>query len=137
MYMFTDEGTKKTSWGRRYNYNSHLPMYVSGNVYFNGAKPYKKEMKNCVDTKNKVYIKLVEENGHYKIDTNLYEFLPELDIEFVSTEMLGQAFEPEQKFENPDGSPIRIEEDYFGVRRSQHPTPGPFECAADLGRYLV
>ena len=137
MYMFTDEGTKKTSWGRRYNYNSHLPMYVSGNVYFNGAKPYKKETKNCVDTKNKVYIKLVEENGHYKIDTNLYEFLPELDTEFVSTEMLGQAFEPEQKFENPDGSPIRIEEDYFGVRRSQHPTPGPFECAADLGRYLV
>lgn len=137
MFMFTDEGTKKTSWGRRYNYNSHLPMYVSGNVYFNGAKPYKKEKMNCVDTKNKVYFQLVEENGRYKIDTNLYEFMPEMDTEFISTEMLGKAFEPEQKFENPDGTPIRIEEDYFGERRAQHPTPGPFENAVDLSRYLV
>ena len=112
-------------------------MYVSGNVYFNGAKPYKKETLNCVDTEHRVYLNLIEENGHYKLDTNLYEYLPKMNTAFVSTEMLGQAFEPEQKYENPDGSPIRIEEDYFGVRRAQNPTPGPFECAKDLEKYLV
>ena len=40
------------------------------------------------------------------------------------------AFEPEQKYENPDGTPITFNEDYFG-RKAEDLLPGPF---AD-GRY--
>ena len=127
-YMFTDEGTVKTSWGRRYNYNAHLPMYVGGNVYFNGAKPYAKEKLNYVDTENKVTFELVEKDGKYTFKTNLYDFIPCMDTPFVSTEMLGKAFEPEECYENSDGTPIRISEDYLGNPRAAHPLPGPFEC---------
>ena len=42
------------------------------------------------------------------------------------TETLGMAFEPEQKYENPDGTPIVFRYDYFGNRQGIHPLPGPF-----------
>lgn len=135
-YQFSDEATSDTSWGRLYNYKSRMPMYVSGNVYFNGAKPYAKETFNHVDTEHKVTFELVEKDGKYTFKTNLYDYLPKMDTEFVETEMLGKAFEPEQAFENPDGSPLRIDEDYFGERRGPHPTPGPFESADELSRFL-
>ena len=112
-------------------------MYVSGNAYFNGAKPYAKETLNYVDTEHKIYFNLVEKDGKYTIETNLYEYLPKMDTEFVCTEMLGKAFEPEQPYENPDGSPLRIDEDYFGERRGPHPTCGPFENAEELKKSLL
>lgn len=34
-------------------------------------------------------------------------------------------------YENPDGSPIKIDTDYFGARRSKiNPSSGPFEAPA-------
>ena len=53
--------------------------------------------------------------------------MPKFATPFISTEFLGEAFEPEQKFENPDGSPITFDKDYFGKTRSSHPAYGPFE----------
>jgi hypothetical protein len=44
----------------------------------------------------------------------------------ISTETLGMAFEPEQKYENPDGTPIVFNEDYFGNFRGLCPIAGPF-----------
>ena len=129
-HQFTDEGTPDTSWGRRYDYNSHLPVYISGNAYFNGARPYVKEQLNHVDTENRVYFNLIEKEGSYYFSTNLYDYLPRMETEFISTSMLGMSFETEQPYENPDGSPVRIDEDFLGRKRGQHPTPGPFECTA-------
>ena len=43
----------------------------------------------------------------------------------ISTEVLGMAFEPEQKFENPDGTEIIFDEDYFGSRQ-ETVIAGPF-----------
>ncbi len=128
---FSDENTVKTSWGRRYDYNSHLPMYVAGNVYFNGAKPYAKESLNAVDTEHRIEYGLEERDGKIVFRTNLYRYLPELDTPFVCTEMLGRAFEPEQLYENTDGTPIRIAEDYLACPRAPHPVPGPFEEKKD------
>ena len=38
----------------------------------------------------------------------------------------GYAFEPEQRFENPDGTSIVFNEDYFGEHRGISTIPGPF-----------
>jgi alpha-N-arabinofuranosidase len=39
-----------------------------------------------------------------------------------------KAIIPGLAFENPNGSPIRIETDYFGRKRNiVNPSPGPFE----------
>ena len=47
-------------------------------------------------------------------------------VGIINTETLGKAFEPEQRFESPDGSTITFDTDYFGNSRSSKPIPGPF-----------
>ena len=110
----------------RNKYYTKLPVYTGGNVYFNGAKPCDKEVNYREDTEHEIYIKLVERNGQVLLDTNLYEFLPEFETGMVSTELLGEAFEPEERFENPDGSEIVFDRDYFGDPRGVNPLAGPF-----------
>lgn len=108
-------------------YYMHLPVWAEGNVYLNGAKPWKKE-KNCaVDCEHHVEIELEETDGEWKLKTNLYDVLPEITVGIISTETLGMAFEPEQMFENPDGTPIVFNTDYFGKHRKINPVVGPIE----------
>jgi alpha-N-arabinofuranosidase len=50
----------------------------------------------------------------------------------VTTERLGKTRVPGQEFDNPDGTPIAIDTDYFGnVRDLNSPFPGPFELLED------
>ncbi len=45
----------------------------------------------------------------------------------VTTELLGKAKIPNAPFEQPDGTPYRIDTNYFGEKRSvDNPAPGPF-----------
>lgn len=79
------------------------------------------------DTTHKIELTLKEENGVYILKTNLYGYLPEYGARMVNTEVLGMAFEPEQYFENPDGTSIIFNEDYYGNHRQVTPVAGPFE----------
>lgn len=118
-------------------YYDHLPVYTGGNVYFNGAQPCGTEQ-NCVtDREHRVDWALREEDGRVRLETNLYDHLPRFATPFVSTELLGMAFEPEQMFEQPDGTPILFDEDYFGNRRASNPLAGPFECGCELDAALT
>ncbi len=107
-------------------YYDHLPVYTGGNVYFNGASPCDSEEHFRVDTEHPVTLSLTEDGGAYRLKTDLYRYIPDFETPFVSTEMLGEAFEPEQKFEAPDGTPILFDRDYFGEKRGICPLPGPF-----------
>lgn len=107
-------------------YYEKLPVWLGGNVYFNGAKPAEQEQDAAVDTEHEITIGVKEENGKWKLETNVYDYLPQNACAVISTETLGMAFEPEQKYENPDGTPIVFRYDYFGNRQGIHPLPGPF-----------
>ena len=118
-------------------YYSHLPVYTGGNVYFNGAAPCDREKNYKVDSEHTITITLKEEDGRYRLETNLYDYVPKFETPFVSTETLGEAFEPEQKFESPDGSPIIFNRDYFGKTRDMQPLPGPFACGSEAKEILA
>ena len=111
-------------------YYSPLPVWAQGNVYVNGARPWEKEA-DPVTVEGPVSLEVQGEGENAAIRTDLFEILPEARAPFVSTETLGMAFEPEQKFENPDGSPISFDRDYLGRRRGVNPTPGPLERAPE------
>ncbi|MBE5828106.1 MAG: hypothetical protein E7305_01440 [Butyrivibrio sp.] len=113
-------------------YYDRLPVYTGGNAYFNGARPCDTEIAAHVDKDHKISLYLDNSDGRYTIHTNLYEYLPRNFTMPINTESLGIAFEPEQRFENPDGSPIMFDSDYFGRKRGLHPVAGPFEeCNTD------
>ena len=85
-----------------------------------------------MDKDHKISLYLDEEDGRYTIHTNLYEYLPRNFTMPMNTDALGIAFEPEQRFENPDGSAIMFDMDYFGRKRGRFPVAGPFEeCNTD------
>ncbi len=119
----------------RNKYYLHLPVYTGGNVFCNGAKPCAKEV-NYKEVQDEVYMNLVENEGKYSLETNLYEVMPEFATGVISTEVLGEAFEPEQKFENPDGSPIVFKLDYFDEERGVNPLPGPFASGEEAKESL-
>lgn len=109
-------------------YYSKLPVWAAGNVYFNGAKPMAKEKDAVVNGTDKVVLKLVEKDGKPCLETNLGSVL-QATCSIVGTDDIAMAFEPEEKYENPDGSPITFDVDFFGNRRSGKVAAGPF---ADL-----
>lgn len=117
-------------------YYEHLPVYTGGNVFFNGAQPCDTEENYHIDTEHTISLELREENGKYQLKTNLYDYLPYFEIPFISTEILGQAFEPEQKFEAPNGRPIVFWQDYFGKHRNVAPLSGPFASAEEVEEIL-
>ena len=95
--------------------------YANLNVDFD---LWKKESDAISDTENTVSISLEQKDGGWYLHTNLYDFLPENTDGIISTETLGIAFEPEQKYENPDGSPIIFNQDFSGEHRD------PYLCRA-------
>ena len=115
---------------------SKLPVWSEGNVYLSGAKASRHEVNGLVVDNEDVKVELVEKDGKYYLDTNIYEFLKGFGGRMVNTELLGKAFEPEQPFENPDGTPIQFDADYFGGHRGLNVIPGPFANVEDAEKVL-
>lgn len=111
----------------------HLPIWSEGNVYLNGAKPWKKEVNYLLDEENdqELKVELAEKDGQYYLSTNIFDNIKDFNIRMINTEVLGKAFEPEQYYENPDGTPIRFDTDFFGNHRGVQVIPGPFTTPSD------
>ena len=105
----------------------HLPVWISGNAYFNGATVSKHDAHHFeagADKKVSVELEHTDEGVHLK--SELWTYLKDFTCGLISSETLGCAFEPEQRFENPDGSDIIFDRDYFGSHRGLSAIPGPF-----------
>lgn len=113
-------------------YYSELPVWASGNVYFNGAKPWCKEKDAFVDSKNKVEFSIEEKGEKIVFNTNLYDFMPKTEAKLMHTDDIMMAFEPEEKYENPDGSPITFDTDLLGKKRGKTTIAGPFASADEI-----
>ena len=108
----------------------HLPVWVDGNAYFNGATVSKHEKHGFVSADGKATVELSEKDGKWTLKTNLFELIKDFSDGIITTETLGLAFEPEQRFENPDGTAITFDRDFFGAHRGLTALPGPFAEAA-------
>ena len=118
-----------------YHY-SELPVWIKGNAYFNGAEAWEQENEKFTGGDG-AYAKLVEKDGKLYLDTNVYALLDGWSTDLIDSDVLGEAFEPEQRFENPDGSTIVFDKDYFGNHRALGAMPGPFVDVAAAKGELV
>lgn len=118
---------KENNYGLEDYKNVKLPVAINQNVYYNGAKPYEEEKVSLVmenfnpsirveENKNDVYL-------HLNFDESFYSF----NAEIINTLLLGKAIIPDANFENPDGSSLTIDSDYFGnLRSKKNNFTGPF-----------
>ena len=111
-------------------YYTHLPVTSCGNVYFNGAVPADCEA-SPVCSGTPVTLEVREENDRFTLRTDLYAHLPHITTQTITTDVLGQAFEPEQCYENPDGSFLTLDADMLGRAHGVTPLPGPFAIATE------
>ncbi|MBP3900739.1 MAG: right-handed parallel beta-helix repeat-containing protein, partial [Blautia sp.] len=112
-------------------HDSHLPVWIEGNVYLSGAKGYAKEKNGLQIDGSEAAADLIEKDGKYILLTNVYDLIGEFKDRMIHSDILGKAFEPEERFENPDGTPITFDKDYFGNHRGEKILPGPFAEGAD------
>jgi alpha-N-arabinofuranosidase len=105
-----------------------MPIQAEGNVYYNGAKSWFKETNFIENSEFDPQLKLVEEGDNVFLHVTLDDYFHALDPPLVTTGLLGRAKVPNVTYENPDGSPLKIDIDYFGEKRNiVAPSPGPFE----------
>ncbi len=115
-----------------------FPMQVAGNVFLKGAQPSRQEQNPLVQPEFDPAIKLADEKDgvylHINLDKGWAEKQPR---NLITTELLGRAKIPDLLYEQSDGSPYRLELDYFGKKRNTgNPFPGPFEISQD-GRQVL
>ena len=114
----------------------HLPVWIEGNAYFNGATISRHEKNAFEDKDNKAEVKLVCEDGGVRLETNVFELLKDFEVGMINSDILGCAFEPEERFENPDGTEIVFNRDFFSEDRGTGIIPGPFADKESAGKIL-
>ena len=100
-------------------------MYTGGNWFLNGAEPSKGERDFHEDKEHRVTLSLEEREDGVYLETDLFSLISSASLAIHSTASLGKAFESEEGFENPDGSEIILDRDYFGNDRGLSTLPGP------------
>ncbi|WP_279094267.1 right-handed parallel beta-helix repeat-containing protein [Alistipes finegoldii] len=127
--LFLHGKHKKTEENYRYGLSEYnaaaYPMFVSGNVYYKYNKPYDKEENNRVLPDFDPDAVIEDEGEHVYLSFSV-EGLDDFQIQLITTELLGKAKLSKQAYEQPDGTPIVFDSDYFGNKRTDNPAPGPF-----------
>ncbi len=112
-----------------------LPVTAAGNVFAQGAGPSKFDKEALIKADVDLGVKLTQKaDGWYLTLSSDPAWVIEQPRKLVASELLGKAVIPDLPFENPDGSPVKIDTDYFGKKRdTTNPFPGPFETPIPAG----
>jgi hypothetical protein len=126
----------------RANFNAYdaaaWPVAAAGNVFAKGAQASKFDREALRKPDFDLDFKLTRKEDGWYLDMNFDgKWAEEQKRKLVTTELLGKAKIPGLPFENPDGTPLKLDTDYFGKQRNPaNPTPGPFETPG-TGRLLL
>jgi len=117
------------------------PVYVTGNVYTNGAVAFEKETEkmDCKEFDAKFEIEKEDcDDGKVYLKITLPESFDSFKSKPHTTVTLGRVRIVDADFENPDGSPLILNEDYFGNCCGEASVPGPIAALkAGENRILV
>jgi alpha-N-arabinofuranosidase len=107
-----------------------LPVFMAGNVFLGQAEPSKHENNPLVEPEIGTGFKLVEKPDGWYLQIEFNKTWADHKGPLVTSEMLGKAIIPDLPYEKPDGTPYRLDTDYFGRQRStENPAPGPFQLS--------
>ncbi|MGQ9576047.1 MAG: right-handed parallel beta-helix repeat-containing protein [Thermoguttaceae bacterium] len=126
--LFLGRSDKAAGYGLAAYDAREFPLQTGGNVYYHGARPYARETDPLLVPKLDPRPEVVEQAGRVELRITLGPVPQKAATVLVTTERLGKARVSGLPYENADGSPLRVDTDYFGLKRNQaRPTPGPFE----------
>ena len=94
------------------------PVYVNENAYLNGAAPFDRE-EVCYTDNSNPDVTLTAEDGKVYLKMDVPEEMLKLKTSVYRTDRLGTPRITEALYENPDGSPVTWDTDYFGNVRER------------------
>ena len=115
-------------------YDEHtFAITAAGNVFLAGAKPSAHDRDALIAETFDLGIKLVEQPDGWWLEMNVDpSWQDKVKRPLVTSALLGKAIRPNAPFEQPDGTPYRLDTDYFGEKRNtDNPEPGPFRMGTE------
>jgi len=105
------------------------PVWMEGNVFLDGAKPSKEEKEKFVQASFRPQIKTSQKPDEFYLEITLDgAWRKARNRTLVTSQRLGKSRVPKLPYVKPDGSPYRLDRDYFGNQRNKKsPFPGPLE----------
>jgi hypothetical protein len=112
-----------------------LPVWVEGNLYAQGAEPFRAEPSARVVGTSPVRVTVVDADaGTVRVDVDDAD---DIDVVVpVTTARLGTSYQAEMPWTDPDGSDLDLSVDVVGIPRDRV-VPGPFAAAAPGTRFLA
>ena len=109
------------------------PVAAAGNVFTKGAQASKFDTEALLKPDFDAGIRLTRKDDGWYLEINAdIQWASAQKRKLVTTELLGKAKIPDSPFDNPDGTPLKVDADYFGRKRNaDNPFPGPFEAIQD------
>lgn len=130
-------GNTDQNYGLKGYNKAKLPVRMEGNLYYAQANPSDKDAHALCSPDHDPEIKLVEDGEHGYLYLKLDQYYQDHRVDIITTEVLGKAWVPKAAFENPDGSPLKIDRDYFGSERiTTNNHAGPFSLV-DEGKTVI
>ena len=125
----SNQAEKNPGFGLIVYNDARQAIVAGGNIYCYGAQPYKTETGSITLNNFNPAIRLENTGAEILLHFSLDGFNQEIpSTRIVTTSLLGKTKLVEANFENPDGSALIVDKDYFGNKRnSNYPIPGPFE----------
>ena len=112
-----------------------LPVWVEGNLYAEGAEPFRAEPTAIITGASPVRVEVLDTAaGTLRVEVThpggTHVVAP------VTTERLGTSYQAEMGYTNPDGSDLDLSADLCGILRGEV-VPGPFAASAPVTRILA
>lgn len=111
-----------------------LPVWVEGNLYTEGAEPFRAEPAPRVIGTSPVRVE-VHDAAAGTIRVEMADIAIDA-VTPVTTARLGTSYQAEMGYTDPDGSDLDLSTDFTGLPRDE-PVPGPFAAAAPTTRILT
>ena len=103
-----------------------LPVVAENNIYLNGAIPHQSG-ENEFDFKNvETEIRIEEKEDGFYLVLNTKGDFSFMNSKVINSFDIGEAMVPGVPFENPDGTPVLFDKDYFNATREEVNSAGPF-----------
>lgn len=112
---------------------------IEGNVYLYRAQPAKLDSRAVCFPDADTRFRIGRENEDVYLEMSLdREWGSYGNTRLIDTEILGKTKVSRQGFENPDGSPLTIDSDFFHLPRDdKSPFPGPFELSESVQKIKI
>ena len=105
---------KDSKYGTETYNNEKQPSFMASNLYLNGAKPCTRDSNSFEYKGYDPEIEIEEKDGIVLLNITIDSSFSSLKNKMVSSQLLGKTQRTNLHFDNPDGSAILINSDYFG-----------------------